>query len=53
MTTTAIKHLADLREMIEDQMFDENCTNEQLCFLEDMFIMCQSAIDAIEDKVTA
>jgi len=51
--TTALKHLLDLREMIDNQMFAENCTEEQFCLMENMFITCQSAIDEITQEVVA
>ena len=40
--------LFELRELIEDQMFTETVTNEQLCVYEDMFILVQQAIDSLE-----
>ena len=40
--------LCELRDLIEDQMFSETCTNEQFCVYEDMFILVQQAIDSLE-----
>ena len=40
--------LFELRNLIEDQMFSETVTNEQLCVYEDMFILVQQAIDSLE-----
>jgi hypothetical protein len=48
MTYLTSKKLSELRELIEDQMFSETCTNEQLCVYEDMFILVQQAIDSLE-----
>ena len=40
--------LFELRELIEDQMFSDTITNEQLCVYEDMFILVQQSIDTLQ-----
>jgi hypothetical protein len=40
--------LFQLRDIIEDQMFNETTTSAQFDVLENMFILVQEAIDSLE-----
>ena len=40
--------LFQLRDLIEDQMFNDNTTSAQFDVLENMFILVQEAIDSLE-----